>query len=569
MKKIMGIRSLALTCCAVGVLTASGQVWAIDNCTQITAQNESDVDSVADDKTGADAATTFNNILAAYNTDPDDTASQANDDEDCVALTVIYRDFGDAPDDYGTLDASGAGAQHQVVAGLRLGELIDEEITGVPGVEADGDDLTDADEDGVIIPVLIAGQASPVITVTPYNNTGAEAYVACWIDYDGNKTFDAGEYGTTENPVPAGFNAPSTVSGVPDTLTITMPAVPTDVATADALGSGFDSYARCRLSNVAPEDGDAAGTIADANGISDGEVEDYPVDFVTENVFDLALQKTTTQVGSVKPGATVTFDVKVINQGTVAAEDIIITDYIPAGLTLVDNAGGDGTGSGTDAWTVSGDGLTATLKTAFDLASGAEATVQINFTVDEDIDFSVNDPATLTNTAEISEAYGVGTDSNGQPLVDIDSTPDAFNTETPVVDDEINDDAKNGVDDPNNPDGQIDEDDHDIASITVDPLVDLELAKQVMNKAGTAPITEAYRGDEIMYVLTATNNGPSDATGVVINDLLPAGVTYSSHTASGTTTYAPDNTNGNEGDWTIGDLADGETVTLNISVTID
>ena len=140
----------------------------------------------------------------------------------------------------------------------------------------------------------------------------------------------------------------SGVSGVPDALTITMPAVPTDVATADALGSGFDSYARCRLSNVALNNTDAAGVFPDAvNGISDGEVEDYPVDFVPENVFDLALQKTTTQVGSVKPGATVTFDVKVINQGTVAAEDIIITDYIPAGLTLVDNAGGDGTGSGT------------------------------------------------------------------------------------------------------------------------------------------------------------------------------------------------------------------------------
>ncbi len=568
MKKIIGIRSLALTCCAVGVLTSSGQVWAIDNCTQITVQNETDVDSVADDKTGADAATTFNNILAAYNADPDDTVSQANDDEDCAALTVVYRDFGDAPDDYGTLDASGAGAQHQVVAGLRLGELIDEELNGVPSAAADGDDVAGvappiSDEDGVVIPVLIAGQASPVITVTPYNATGAEAYVACWIDYNGNKAFDNNEYATTVNPVPAGFNAPSTVAGTPDTLTITMPPVPAGVPTADALGTGVDSYARCRLSNIAPTADDAAGVLADANGISDGEVEDYPVDFVAEVIFDLALQKTTEQIVSLKPGDPVTFDIKVINQGTTDAENIVITDYIPTGLTLADGE------NGTDVWDVTSNVATLKAASEFDLASGAEAIVKITFTVDEDIDFSTNNPAMLTNTAEISAADGVGTDANGQPLVDRDSTPDASNAEDPVVDDEINDDAKNGVDDPNNIDGQIDEDDHDIASITVEPLVDLELSKQVMNKAGTAAITEAYRGDEIMYVLTVTNKGPSAATGVVINDLLPAGVTYSSHTAAGTTTYAADNTNGNQGDWVIGDLADDETVVLNIIVTID
>ncbi len=49
MKKMTNVKSLLLTCCAVGVLAAANQSWAADatitNCAQVSAQGEADTDS--------------------------------------------------------------------------------------------------------------------------------------------------------------------------------------------------------------------------------------------------------------------------------------------------------------------------------------------------------------------------------------------------------------------------------------------------------------------------------------------------------------------------------------------
>ena len=68
-------------------------------------------------------------------------------------------------------------------------------------------------------------------------------------------------------------------------------------------------------------------------------------------------------------------------------------------------------------------------------------------------------------------------------------------------------------------------------------------------------------GDSITFTLTATNNGPSDATGVVITDKLPAGLTFVSASPGGV--YNPAT-----GAWTIGALANGATSTLTITATV-
>ena len=52
--------------------------------------------------------------------------------------------------------------------------------------------------------------------------------------------------------------------------------------------------------------------------------------------------------------------------------------------------------------------------------------------------------------------------------------------------------------------------------------------------------------DSIDYTVTVTNNGPDGATGVVVTDLLPAGVAYDVHLAS-QGTYVP-----GTGEWTVG-----------------
>ena len=65
----------------------------------------------------------------------------------------------------------------------------------------------------------------------------------------------------------------------------------------------------------------------------------------------------------------------------------------------------------------------------------------------------------------------------------------------------------------------------------------------------------------IEYTLVASNNGPATATGVVITDVLPPQVQYSSH-FNGAYSSAT-------GEWTIGTLAVGASTTLVVSVTVN
>jgi uncharacterized repeat protein (TIGR01451 family) len=83
---------------------------------------------------------------------------------------------------------------------------------------------------------------------------------------------------------------------------------------------------------------------------------------------------------------------------------------------------------------------------------------------------------------------------------------------------------------------------------------DLEITKE--DSADPPPA-----GEDLIYTITVENHGPSDALSVVVTDPLPAEVTYVSDDCGGTNT--PPWT------WNIGTLADGATVTCNITVSIN
>ncbi len=70
-------------------------------------------------------------------------------------------------------------------------------------------------------------------------------------------------------------------------------------------------------------------------------------------------------------------------------------------------------------------------------------------------------------------------------------------------------------------------------------------------------------GDPIAYTLSVKNNGPNDTTGAGLIDVMPAGVTFASAIPS-KGTYNPAN-----GVWSIGNLANNETVTLTINATVN
>jgi uncharacterized repeat protein (TIGR01451 family) len=69
-------------------------------------------------------------------------------------------------------------------------------------------------------------------------------------------------------------------------------------------------------------------------------------------------------------------------------------------------------------------------------------------------------------------------------------------------------------------------------------------------------------GSNVAFTVTATNNGPSDASGVQVTDQLPTGLTYASSTPSaGTYTSGT-------GVWDIGTLANGGSATLALTATM-
>jgi uncharacterized repeat protein (TIGR01451 family) len=86
--------------------------------------------------------------------------------------------------------------------------------------------------------------------------------------------------------------------------------------------------------------------------------------------------------------------------------------------------------------------------------------------------------------------------------------------------------------------------------------LDLALTKSVSD-------TIPNEGDTLTYNVVLTNNGPDDATGVEVTDLLPAGVTYLSD-ATSQGTYAS-----GTGLWTLGAVANSVSDTLAISIAVD
>ncbi|RFS18750.1 DUF11 domain-containing protein, partial [Chitinophaga silvatica] len=94
-----------------------------------------------------------------------------------------------------------------------------------------------------------------------------------------------------------------------------------------------------------------------------------------------------------------------------------------------------------------------------------------------------------------------------------------------------------------------------ITTPVVRPITDLSIVKTVDNNTTDA-------GTEVTFTLTATNNGPSTANGVVVNDLLPSGYSFGSATPAAA--Y-----NASNGKWTIGTMSSGDIQTLTITATVN
>jgi|GEM_PF-1230217 len=223
---------------------------------------------------------------------------------------------------------------------------------------------------------------------------------------------------------------------------------------------------------------------------TDGDEDDHDpaeVTVVEAPIFDLALRKqlAENQAALVQPGSEVTFTITVFNQGTVPAQNMVISDYIPAGLTLADSD-----------WTEV-DANLATIMISGPLAPEQSLTVDITFVVNTDF------TGTAVNFAEISDAQ----DPDGNHPEDIDSTPDSNpDNDGPVTDEEV--DNSNG-----------DEDDHDPAEIRAE-IFDLALIKTLSPLQ--APSVAV--GDLVTFTITVFNQGTLDAQDVEVTDYIPTGM---------------------------------------------
>ena len=210
-------------------------------------------------------------------------------------------------------------------------------------------------------------------------------------------------------------------------------------------------------------------------------------------VFDLALRKKLGegQSSSIPRSGLVTFDFEVFNQGSVAAQNIVITDYLPSSLTLED-----------DEWFSTLPGQVAT--TVYGPVNPGQS-VTISLTARLSSTATAN--ATVTNRAEISAAYN----TSGIAMTDGDSVMDNNPSNDGVpTNDEIN--GANG-----------DQDDADFATFTVQPPGIFDLAMRKTLALGQA--TSVNAGDYVSYAIEVFNQGSVTAKSIQVIDYIPTGMT--------------------------------------------
>ena len=272
--------------------------------------------------------------------------------------------------------------------------------------------------------------------------------------------------------------------------------------TVDLPAGGSATYtATCDIDPAATGTLDNTVTVAPAGSVSD---PDNGNNSATDSdtlaaAADLAITKTD-GVSSAAPGDTVTYTIVASNAGPSVATGNTVTDTFPAACSAV-NWTCVGAGGGTCSASGSGD-----IADTVDLPVGGSAT----YTATCDIDPAAT--GTLDNTATVAPAVGVS--------------------------------------DPDNANNSASDSDSLLAS------ADLSLSK--VAQAVPDPIVA---GSTFNYLLTVSNSGPSTASGVLVEDNLPANLDYVSNDC-GASFVDP------LVSWSIGSLASAGTESCIITVTV-
>ncbi len=312
----------------------------------------------------------------------------------------------------------------------------------------------------------------------------------------------------------------------------------------------------------------ADATLPDDDYVSITDLDDVTVDEVVGDeddnddaivdvnvVYDLALAKVTSQA-IVNPTDQVVWTIRVQNQGNVPSGVFDVTDTIPAGMEFVSASNGGAAVGAVVTWS----GLASLDPGEF---------------IDLTLTTSISDPSLrpFRNWAEISADSADDYDIVGRDVEDDDSVPNGDETDGTTGNDQVlpNDDYV-GIDDlaDISTDGEPagDEDDNDDA--VVDIVVDYDLA--LIKEVEAGPF---HYGDEVTWTITVANQGNVPSGEFTVLDKLPVGLTYVSCAGpvgvtceSSMWTIDPDQPPHVEVEWTIADLAAGETLELTLVTEI-
>ncbi len=215
-------------------------------------------------------------------------------------------------------------------------------------------------------------------------------------------------------------------------------------------------------------------------------------------------------------GTEITIFLTISNGGPDTAEDIQVTDLLPAGLSFVSASESQGSyDDATGIWTVGS------------LANTGSATLSIVV--------EVTSSSTITNVATITNSDRVDPDSDFTVGIGADDLSD----------------------------GTADDDE---TSENINPVLSSDI--QVTKSDFVASYTP---GGTDSFTITITNDGPSDVTGVSISDLLPDGVTllqpWECTASAGSACSGA--TGGSAGDTSVSltaDILDSGTITLEVFV---
>lgn len=308
-------------------------------------------------------------------------------------------------------------------------------------------------------------------------------------------------------------NGPGTATGV--TVTDTLPDGVTFASATASQGSFADSDgivtfdvgqladgATANLTIEVSVDDDTIGTITNSAEVSGDQIDPDPGNNSAQETTDITPRVDLQIVKSDDPdpvvaGETLTYSLTVTNSGPSDATAVTVTDTLPSGVTFDSAMSSQGTFSNSNG--------TITFEVG-NLARDASAELTVVVTVDPDF------RGTLTNSATATAD-------------EIELTPE------------------------NN-------------STTIDTAVEAEVDLQITKTAAPDPVVA---GGQLVYTLSVTNLGPSQATAVEVTDTLPGAVTFvEADSEQGTVSHDAGVVTA-----ALGALDPGDSVEITITVDVD